>query len=191
MRVYTTDEVRLNKEKIMREIRNGALFIYPTDTIYGIGCDATSSEAVKKLRALKSRYTMPFSVIAPSKQWVCDNCDMKKNTCEKWLERFPGTYTIIVRLKNKKCIAKETNNGLDTLGIRIPDHWFSQIVAELKMPVITTSANFVGGNYMTSMEDLDPKIKSNVSFIIYEGEKKGRPSKLIDLTNNTEKIKER
>ena len=62
MRVLTIDEYNLEKDNILQSIINGAVFIHPTDTIYGIGCNAKISSSVKKVRELKSRIKNPFSV---------------------------------------------------------------------------------------------------------------------------------
>ena len=104
---------------------------------------------------------------------------------EEWLERLPGPYTLIFKLK-KKCVAKEVNSSLDTLGIRVPNHWIRNVVSELNVPIVTTSVNRANEDYMTSLEDLDARIKAGIDFMIYEGEKEGKPSKIIDLT---EKVK--
>ena len=95
---------------------------------------------------------------------------------------------MILRLKKKSCVAKEVNSGLGPLGIRIPNHWISKLVAEAEIPIVTTSVNKSNEDYMTSLEDLDPSIRSGTEFILYEGEKEGRPSKLIDLTGNVKVI---
>lgn len=190
MRVLSKEEFELEKEELFEEIINGALFIYPTDTIYGIGCDATNNDAVNRLRALKIRYNRPFSVIAPSKKWIEENCVVGEKE-QAWLKKLPGSYTLIMKLKNKDAIAPETNNRLGTLGIRIPQHWFSKIVAELETPIVTTSANFVGEDYMTSLDNLNEKIKTKMKFIIYEGEKKGHPSSIVDLTKEDLDIRKR
>ena len=65
----------------------------------------------------------------------------------------------------------------------MPDHWMTKIVEEFGVPIITTSANCTGNEYMTCIEDLDSNIKSKVDFIIYEGIKEGKPSKILDLTD--------
>ena len=188
MRILNVDEFKLEKRSIMEEIVDGAIFIYPTDTIYGIGCNAQNSESVKKIRNLKGRAKNPFSVISPSTDWVRENCIVTKEG-ESWLKKLPGPYTLIFKTK-KECVAKEVNPGLKTLGIRIPKHWISAAVAESGIPVVTTSVNKSNEDYMTSLEDIDSSISSGVDFIIYEGEKEGKPSKLVDLTG-TVKIIER
>lgn len=180
MRIFNVDEIKLEKQLIIDSIINGAVFIHPTDTIYGIGCNAELSSAVRKVRQLKARATNPFSVIAPSLQWIYENCIVTKEG-EELLEKLPGPYTLIFKLR-RDCVAKEVNPGLKTLGIRIPGHWIRKIVAEANVPVVTTSVNRASEDYMTSLEDLDPAIKGSIDFVIYEGEKEGKPSKLVDLT---------
>ena len=182
MRILNYDEIKIEKPAIIDSITQGAVFIYPTDTIYGIGCNAQLSNSVKKVRILKSRTANPFSVIAPSLQWIHENCIVTKEG-QEWLEKLPGPYTLIFKLKNN-CVAKEVNPGLKTLDIRIPNHWIRKIVAEADVPVVTTSVNRANEDYMTSLDDLDPAIKSGIDFILHEGEKEGKPSKIIDLTEN-------
>lgn len=191
MRILNKDEVSIKAGQIKEEIlREGAVFIHPTDTIYGLSCDATNDQAVGKIRDIKERFKRPFSVIAPSKEWIKENCIITQEG-EEWLEKLPGPYTLIMKLKNKDAVSEKTNNSMETLGIRIPDHWISHVASAVGKPLITTSANKVDQNFMTSLEDLDPSIKSKVDFIIYEGEKKGRPSKLVHLEGDDVKIKER
>lgn len=182
MNVYSKEEFRDEKEFLFEHIMKGALFIYPTDTIYGLGCNAEDYKAVKRIREAKARYERPFSVIAPSKDWILKNCHVSREA-EKWIARLPGPYTLILRLRDKHCIAPNVNADMDTIGIRIPDHWITKEFADLKVPIVTTSANIIGENFMTSMDDLNPSVKSKVDFIIYEGEKKGKPSKIIDLSD--------
>ncbi|MCF7862337.1 threonylcarbamoyl-AMP synthase [Candidatus Woesearchaeota archaeon] len=181
MRVIEHDDIKVMKDEIIGLIKEGKVFIHPTDTIYGIGCDATSSSSVEKVREIKDRPERPFSVIAPSLEWIKENLEIDEDA-SGWLEKLPGPYTFILKLKNKRCIAEAINNGMDTLGVRIPDHWSSKLANELGLPIVTTSANIVGQDYMKDLESLDPTIKSKVHFILYEGEINGVPSKVVDLT---------
>ena len=189
MRVLSKEEFENQKDIIRTSlIGNKTVFIYPTDTVYGIGCNATNKEAIQKIRDIKQRKTNPFSVIAPSKEWIEENCIVNDNA-KDWVKRLPGPYTLVLKVK-KQSVADNLAPGLDTLGVRIPDHWFSSFVAEIDIPIVTTSANKSGDNPMASLDDLDTDIKSRVDFIVYEGEKKGQSSKIIDLTDE-EKVIER
>ncbi len=190
MKTLSKEEVIAQKEMLAKEIFDGAVFIHPTDTIYGLGCDATNDKAVEKIREIKDRFEMPFSVIAPSKEWIIENCEITKEA-EEWLEKLPGPYTLILKLKNKSAVSEKTNMGMDTLGIRIPEHWLSRLVAMLGVPCITTSANKVGDNFMTSLDNLDSSIKSKVDFIIYEGELQGNPSQLVHLEDGGAVVQKR
>ena len=189
MLILSKEEFEQEKYAIKTKLEeNSPIFIYPTDTIYGLGCNALSKEAIEKVRIAKQRTQNPFSVIAPSKEWIMENC-IVDNSGKEWLKKLPGPYTLIFKIK-KQCVAENVAPGLKTLGVRIPDHWFSKFAQELGIPIVTTSANKSSEDFMTSLDDLDPDIKSRVDFIVYEGEKIGRPSKIVDLTNK-EKIIQR
>jgi len=189
MEVLTKHELRLRKREIVEKIRKGAIFIHPTDTIYGLGCNALNDKAVQEIRRLKERQNTPFSVWIPSKDWIKENCE-NSLSFEKWSKELPGPYTLITKLKNKTSIASNIPDiKNNTLGVRMPDHWMQEIVGDLGVPIVTTSANKVGKEFMTSLENLDPEIKKGVDFIIYEGKKKAHPSRLVNLAD--EKVTER
>jgi len=187
MRILSKEEFENQKDIIRTSlIENKPVFIYPTDTIYGIGCNAANKEAVEKIRNIKQRKDSPFSVIVPSKEWIEENCIVNKNARE-WVKRLPGPYTLVLKTK-KECVAENVAPGLNTIGIRIPDHWFSNFVNEIDIPVVSTSVNKSNQDFMTSLDDLDNDIKSKVDFIVYEGVKKGKPSRIIDLTDDVKVV---
>lgn len=188
MKAYTEDEFHASEDELLKNIRDGAIYVHPTDTIYGIGCDATNPDAVKKVRDAKQQHEQPFSIIAPSKQWIRDHCELS-NEAEKWLEKLPGPYTLILPLK-KNSIAPEVANGKNTLGVRMPDHWIQDLALALNRPLVTTSANLHGKAFMTSLEDLDPELEHKLDFAINEGPKHGKPSTIVDLTGEV-KLTER
>ena len=127
MDILSKEEFEVEMDIFEIKIKEGELFIHPTDTIYGIGCNAMLHDSVYKVRETKNRHTVPFSVIAPSKDWIRENCEVNKKA-EGWLKKLPGPYTFILNLKNKDAIAPNVNMDMDTLGVRIPDHWFSKNV---------------------------------------------------------------
>ncbi len=187
METLTKSEVFLWRDDILRRVLGGEVFIHPTDTIYGLGCNATDEKAVKRIRQLKERYETPFSIWVPGKEWVKQNCVMNENV-ERWLKELPGPYTLVVKLRNRNAIARNVNPGNGTVGIRIPNHWFGAFVEQLGVPIITTSANRTGRMFMTSLEDLDLEVQKGVRFIVYEGEKSGNPSKIINLVEGEKVI---
>ena len=190
METLTKSEVEYRREELMKRIDGGEVFIHPTDTIYGLGCNALDGEAVQAIRKLKDRPDTPFSVWAPSKEWIKANCELGEEG-EEWLEKLPGPYTLVLKLKNKKSIAPNVHPTNGTVGIRIPNHWFHKVVEGLGLPIVTTSANRTGKEFMTSIENVDPEIEKGVRFIVYEGEKRGRPSQIVDLAHGRTSFKER
>lgn len=180
MKILTKTKIEANKQFYIKEIKKGKIFIYPTDTIYGIGCDATNPKAIIKIRRIKNRETKPFSVIAPSKEWIKENCENNKVT-NKWLKELPGPYTLILKLKNKKAIAQRTNNNGETLGVRIPANWFANLIAEINIPFITTSVNITGESPITSLQDLKEEIKKEVDYFIDDGKLSNPPSTVVNL----------
>ena len=179
MREYNYDEYKLEKYQVLKKIKDGKIFIHPSDTIYRICCDATNEESVKKIRLMKEHFRMPFSVIAPSKDWIREHCEIDAEG-EKWLEKLPGPYTLIFRVK-KNIVAPSVNLSTGTLGVRIPDHWFSEAAKLLNMPIITTSVNQVGRTFMTRMSKIDRSLKRKIDFAVYEGPKPGKPCKVVNL----------
>ena len=190
MRVIDREEFFHNQDEMIRHMKTGSVFVYPTDTVYGIGCNAMVDSAVKRIREIKNKFSRPFSVIAPSVEWIQENFVMTPET-EEWLEKLPGPYTLILNIKTEGIVSEHVNNGLSTVGVRIPDHWISKAVSAIGYPIITTSANHVGEDYMTSIDDMDPGIKSKVDFIIYEGEKHGRASRIVHLEGQEVKVRKR
>ncbi|MGV8161849.1 MAG: L-threonylcarbamoyladenylate synthase [Candidatus Nanoarchaeia archaeon] len=198
MEIVTKEELGASKRKYLKLMKS-KVFIYPTDTIYGIGCDATNIDLVAKIRKLKKSNLQPFSIIVPSKEWVYKNCIVDERQ-KSFVEALGGKltiagkktcFTIILKLKNDKAIAKNVNQGCGTIGVRLPDHWFADYVKELGVPIITTSANPTGENFMTTIDDLHESIQNSVDFVIYEGPKKGFPSTIIHTHEEAMKIKER
>ncbi len=187
MEVIPEIQFRKDLPLYLKRIREGALFLCPTDTIYGLSCSALDVKAIARLQQLKGRTGKPFSVWVPSLKWIQLNCDVGKKGRE-WLKKLPGAYTLILPLKNRKAVAPSLVKN-SCIGVRLPDHWFSGIVAELGIPLVTTSANKSGELFMTCRDDLDPDIRQGVEFLIDEGTKKARPSTLVHV--ETEDVQER
>ncbi len=180
MQLLSEEQIIAKKDAILYNIIQGAVFLYPTDTVYSLGCSALDDNAIKRLRDVKESQKA-FSVIAPSKEWILENCEMNKESTE-WLDKLPGQYTFMLKLKNKNAVSKEVTNGDGTIGVRLIDHHFQNVVSDLGHPLVTTSANRVGKEMMTHIDGLDVKVRNKVDFVLYEGEKYGKTSRIIDLT---------
>lgn len=150
------------------------IFIYPTDTIYGIGCDATNEKLVNKIRKLKKRDTKPFSVIAPSKKWILDNFEVDAKLINKYLL---GHYTLLLKKKNLNFLKTVSDN--EFVGIRIPDCSFTRELQKTGKPIVTTSVNISSMPFATKISEIDKSILKKVDKIFDVGKLDGRPSTLI------------
>lgn len=174
MEVLTQAEVKYRFDELVELIKEGALFIHPTDTIYAIGCVATNKDAVAKLREVKQS-NKPFPIWAPSQDWIKSQCTVSKEA----LEQLPGPITLKVKAKKNSVASNVTERN--ELCVRLPDHWMQRLVEVVGEPIITTSANKTGEMLMTDIENLDADIQKKVAFCIYEGEKAGKPAKIISF----------
>lgn len=189
MDVFSKESFLRDLDSFINRIKSGEVFIYPTDTVYGIGCDATNSGSVNRIKEIKKRAPGKFfSVIAPGEGWIYDNFEVNNKS---WIDKLPDAYTFILKLKNKDCVCSEVNESKDTLGVRIPKHWFSGFVEMLRLPVVSTSANISGEGVMTCLDDLDEDLKDKVDFFIDDGTKGNKPSTMVDLTGDTPFVVER
>lgn len=162
-------------ENLKKKVLSGKIFIYPTDTIYGLGCNAFDEKAVSKIKEIKKRdFNKPLSVIAPSIKWIKENCVIDNLNL---IDYFPGPYTVILKKKNPEFL--KWVSELDTIGVRIPKHEFTRKIQNIRVPFITTSVNLSGEPFIKEILEIPEEIKSKVDFIIDYGLLSGKPSTLI------------
>ena len=177
----------INKSEIVRRIKDGDLFIYPTDTVYGLGCKAMKQGSIQLIKEIKGRDEKPLSVIAPNKQWIRKNFEViNKN----FIKKLPGPYTYILNVK-KRAVARNVNPGMKTLGVRIPDHPFTELIKKSKVPFITTSVNYSGKRSARKIKEIPRRILNKVDIILDDGFLPNYPSTLIDLTEDIARIVKR
>jgi len=159
---------------LKQQVLAGKIFIYPTDTVYGLGCNALDEEAVARIKEIKKRdKNKPLSVITPSIDWIGKYC-VVDIVLDKY---FPGPYTVILKKKNKKFL-DHVSSG-DSLGVRIPSSDFCDVVRLSGVPFVTTSVNLSGEKPAKKISEISKDIKNQVDVIIDEGKLSGKPSTLI------------
>jgi len=160
------------------EMKSGKIFIYPTDTIYGIWCDTTNENSINKVRIIKNRDSKLFSVIVPNFEWIEENCILDNEKIEKLKKYLPWPYTFILNLK-----------GTGTLGIRMPKHYFSDIVEKNWNPFITTSVNMSGEKPAIKFSEISNDILNKVDYVIVDDSiLSWKWSIIIDMTWDKELI---
>ena len=153
--VYHT-EISESIYKASKSLLNGEIIIYPTDTLYGFGVDATNTLAIKKLNELKNRKT-PYSIIVNSLDMLKKYAILNSEIENKISSMLPGPLTIILNKLNSNLSSLVTPN-LNTVGIRIPNHNFIlNVVKEINRPVITTSINVHGEEALNDIDTIISK----------------------------------
>ncbi len=176
---------KIKEKEIIKAIKQGQIIIYPTDTIYGIGCDALNTESVLRIRMIKNREVdKPFSIIAPSKQWIIKNFEVNP----AYIERLPGPFTFLLRTKKERLVSNHVTSNANVLGVRIPDHPFTKVIQKAKIPFITTSVNQSGEQLISDIKKIPDKIAKQVNLIIDGGILNNKPSTIIDLTGKIPRI---
>ena len=173
--------VSINEAK--KAIQNGKIVIYPTDTVWGMGCDPFSQKAVDELFRIKGKKTDGLSIILNNVNLIYDFCEVNKKAKKIVDEFLPGPITLI--LKSKKEFAKGvTRNG--NIAIRIPLNKTALDLAA-NQPIITTSVNLHGEKIARNLDEAKEKFGSNCYYLDGE-EPKGIESTIIDLTENKPEI---
>jgi len=174
--MLTIDEAR-------SALKKGKIIVYPTDTVWGIGCNPFDQESVDNLFKIKGKKENGVSILLNNVNLIYEYCIISKKQKDIIEKLFPGPVTAI--LKSKVEFAEGvTRNG--NIAIRIPKNNTSISLAK-KNPIITTSANIHGENIAKNLNEAK-KIFGN-SCIYLDGEKpNGVESTIINLTNDTPKI---
>lgn len=172
---------KVNIPSLARRVKAGEVFVYPTDTVYGIGCDALNEEAVKKVFDAKGRnFKKPLSVAFNDMTHLLRFVDVNEEQRGEMEMKLPGPYTFIVKNKH---IPQIVTGGLDTIGVRIPKHdLLRELIRESGVPIVTTSANLAGGPAPSHICEIPNEVIERVSFVIDAGKSgSGKPSTIIDL----------
>jgi len=165
------------------ELQNGKIIIYPTDTVWGMGCDPFNQKAIDELFNIKGKKIEGLSVMLNDIEKIYETCETNE-TSKKIIEEFlPGPVTLI--LKSKEKFAKGVmRNG--NIAIRVPMNETALNLAK-EIPVVTTSANLHGEKIAENIKEAK-EIFGPTCFYL-DGEKpKGIESTIIDLTGNKPEI---
>ena len=175
--------------KIVEILDNDGIIIYPTDTIYGIGCSIYSQKAIEKIRQIKGREKNKyFSILCYDLKDLSKYAKNVSNEAYKLMKRIlPGPYTVVLQASRE--LPKILHSKRKTVWLRIPNHTLSrEIVKELGHPIITTSANRSGQEPLNDPRLLEEEFGKEVDAVI-EGEVLfSEPSTVIDLSEQPFKI---
>lgn len=168
-------------------LKNGGIGIFPTDTVYGIGCDFLNVNSLIKLFEIKKRdFNKPINILVSNKEMIY-NFIKDINPIEKILidNFWPGPFTIIFNKTN--LVPDILTSGLSTVGIRMPNNKVClDLINKLGSPIATSSAN-ISNERPTSVidENLIKNFENNVDFILDSGKIDGGiPSTIVKVEEN-------
>lgn len=177
-------------EKLVDALRGGAVILYPTDTVYAIGCDINSKSAIERVRRIKQLSNdKPLTFLCPSLSNIAQYARVSDAAYRLMKHLIPGSYTFV--LPATKLVPRLVQDPKrKTTGIRVPDHPLCMaLLKALENPIISTSAHLLdeGGNSPTvglEKAKLFDQLDKSVDVIVDNGIEPGMEvSTILDLTN--------
>ena len=175
--------------QIAEKLRNGAVICYPTDTVYGIGCDIFNQKAIKKIFQIKQRAKhKPFSFMCSSLKNVNDYGHVSNMAYRIMKKALPGPFTFV--LSASKLVPKIMITKQKTVGIRVPDNNIClALIEELGNPILTTSAILdKEGVPLSEAYEFDELLGNMVDLIIDGGMVFPDPSTIVSFTGDEPEI---
>ncbi|MBE6181706.1 MAG: threonylcarbamoyl-AMP synthase [Rikenellaceae bacterium] len=169
-------------ERAIEVLKAGGIILYPTDTVWGLGCDATNTDAVAKIYALKrSENKKSMLVLCASADMVVRYVNKAPAIAFEVMELATSPLTLI--LSGAVGIAENLIPEEGTLGVRVPDHAFcQQLLRRFGRPIVSTSANISGENTPTNLPDIAHEIIEGADFVVnprFEGHPTRKASSII------------
>lgn len=175
-------------DQVLEVLKGGGLIAYPTDTVYGIGCDVFHREAVDKLHRLVSDIKgstdfAPLSFICQDLSNISEYALVSDYAYRSLRRMLPGPYTFV--LQATKLVPKVMQNKRKTIGIRVPNHPITrQLVERLGRPIVTTSAQHSDGELIPDPWTIDELYGHSVDLVIDGGYVFPEPSTVIDFSGD-------
>ncbi|MCF8331885.1 MAG: threonylcarbamoyl-AMP synthase [Bacteroidales bacterium] len=176
-------------KKSLKVLNDGGIIVYPTDTIWGIGCDATNEKAIRRIYHLKKRHgDKTFIVLLSDKNQIPDYVDNIPDIVWDLLESYKKPLTIIYN--NAKNLAKNLIREDQTIAIRVTNDKFSRrLIEEFGKPIVSTSANYSGDNNPLTFNMISKGIIDSVDYVVdlyHQSMNEVKPSTIIKFHENGE-----
>jgi tRNA threonylcarbamoyl adenosine modification protein (Sua5/YciO/YrdC/YwlC family) len=192
LKIYETSPDQRHIDKVVELLRHGGVIIYPTDTVYGMGCDITKARAVERIARIKGIRPdkAKFSFICSDLSHLSDFARQVDNRTFKLMKSsLPGPYTFILNASTQ--VPRYIKHNRKTVGIRIPDNSIIlEIVRQLGHPILTTSLKEEDQilEYPTDPEVIHDEYRDLVDAVIDGGYGGMVPSTIIDCSGEEPQI---
>lgn len=192
VKIYDENPDPKQIRKVVEVLRSGGIIIYPTDTVYGLGCDITNARAVERVARIKGVDVdkSNFSFICCDLSQLSDFTKPISSSIFKLIKRFsPGPFTFILNANNN--VPKYFKGKKKTVGIRVPDNSIlHDIIKELGNPILSSSVHDDDAilEYTTDPELIEEKYMNLVDLVVDGGYGGNVPSTIIDCTTDVPEI---
>jgi tRNA threonylcarbamoyl adenosine modification protein (Sua5/YciO/YrdC/YwlC family) len=174
--------------KAVEVLKKGGVIIYPTDTVYGIGCDIFNKEALEKIFTIKNdNKNKLFSFVCSDLKDIAKYAKVSDYAYRTMKHLLPGPYTFI--LPAVKLVPKKLWSKRKTVGIRVPNNQIAiELVKELGNPIISTSTTNRKGDVLFDPFEIKNIFNSQVDLMLACGVLGNNPSSIIDLSSETPEV---
>ncbi len=174
--------------KAIEVLNEGGIIVYPTDTVYGIGCDLFNKRAIEKIYEIKKRSVkQPFSFVCSDLSDISQYAVVSNHTYKIMRHFLPGPYTFI--LGASKLVPKILLPKRKTVGIRVPDNKIClTLVSEFGHPIISTSVKSKQNEIMADPVDMHEELKNKVDLVIDGGILGSELSSVISLVDDIPEV---
>lgn len=169
-------------------IKSGGVVVYPTDTVYGLGCDPLNVEAVKKIIKVKNHRNKPLPILTANMKGAQKVATISANGKKLATEFWPGPLTMV--FPKKITLPDIVTLGWDSVGLRIPNNKIAlQLIRLSGGLLVGSSANLTGEEPPKNIDEISSELKKNVDIVLDGGPSmKGESSTVIDLTSKKIKL---
>ncbi len=177
-------------QQVAELLNQGGIIGYPTETVYGLGCDALNAKSIDRIYRLKGRnFKNPLLILVVSEKAVGEyTVDIHEKATILMRQFWPGPLTLLFEANSKLPI--NLLGGSKKIGIRVsPDHFCQQLLGVFKKPLVSTSANPAGFPPAKSSEEVHKYFGDSLDMIIDDGDRrKAEPSTVVDVTEAVPKL---
>ncbi|WP_260255227.1 L-threonylcarbamoyladenylate synthase [Epilithonimonas hominis] len=182
------NHTQMDLTQAIETLQSGGTILYPTDTIWGIGCDATNPEAIKKIFDIKKREpNKSFIILVESEKRLQDLVDVPEMA---WQIIDLSEKPVTIVYENPKNLPKELLAEDGSVGIRIvKNDYCKKLISKLNKPLVSTSANLSGQKSPMKFSDISEEIKNSVDYIVEDNQDKVSEfsgSSVIKVWNNNQ-----
>ncbi|MFQ5560305.1 MAG: L-threonylcarbamoyladenylate synthase [Nitrospinota bacterium] len=175
-------------EQACEVLAKGGIIVYPTDTIYGLGCSIFSEQAVRRVYKIKGRDSRnPMSIICSGLEDISKFATVPNFAFRLMKRSLPGPYTFI--LESSKEVPKYIRSTKKTVGIRVPDHTLClALVKKFGHPIITTSVNISGEAPLNEPDIVEDSFEKDIDLLVDSGMLTTGPSTVVDCSKGSPEI---